>query len=111
MGMLANAVSAGEVAPATVSGAEVSVGLATGTGVSATEAVGVGSAIGSCVGLGSQVLRSGVLRSEFEEPPHPKKDDRINTVPRTPTMRFVLLSDFKLHGLNDSVYKAVDLWH
>jgi hypothetical protein len=27
----------------------------------------------------------------------------MNTVPTTPTIRFVLLSDFKLHCLNDTI--------
>jgi hypothetical protein len=63
-----------------------------------------GSADGVSVATGVSVADGvGLVRSESVDSLQPKKLERINTVPTAPTMRFVLLSDFKLHCLNDTI--------
>ena len=39
----------------------------------------------------------------FDESLHPKKPPRMTAEPTNPTSRFELLSDLKLHSLNDAV--------
>ena len=76
------------------------------------EALEVGSeAVADGVGSGVADSRSGVsvtegagtLRSGSEVSVQPKKLARIKTVPKTPTSRLALLSDFKLNCLNGTV--------
>ena len=78
------------------------VGLEVGEG----ELLGVALGVKDSVSDGSGAIVSvtvGVLRMGSEESLQPKKLESINTVPTAPTTKFVLLSDFKLHGLNGTV--------
>ena len=67
---------------------------------------GVGSGVADSLTDGSRVSVTegvGTLRSGSEVSVQPKKLERIKTVPTTPTIRLVLLSDFKLNCLNGTV--------
>jgi hypothetical protein len=89
--MVASAVKAGD--EALVFGSEV-------------VADGVGSGVADSLTDGSKVsVTEGVetLRSGSDVSVQPKKLARIKTVPKTPTRRLALLSDFKLNCLNGTV--------
>ena len=92
IGIVASAVKAGDVA------LEVGSGLVEpdGVGSSATDSVTDGSGV-------SVTEDEGTLRSGSEVSVQPKKLARIKTVPKTPTSRLALLSDFKLNCLNGTV--------
>jgi hypothetical protein len=92
IGIVASAVKAGDVA------LEVGSGLVEpdGVGSSATDSVTDGSGV-------SVTEDEGTLRSGSEVSEQPKKLERIKTVPKTPTSRLALLSDFKLNCLNGTV--------
>jgi hypothetical protein len=79
-----------------VGGSEVgeSDGLELGVADSLIDGCGVGVSVTAGVGA---------LRSGSEVSVQPKKLERITTEPTAPTMRFVLLSDFKLNCLNGAV--------
>ena len=73
---------------------------------SETVADGVGSGVADSLTDGSGVSVTegeGTLRSGSEVSVQPKKLARIKTVPKTPTSRLALLSDFKLNCLNGTV--------
>jgi hypothetical protein len=77
--------------------------LVVGSGVVAD---GVGSCVADSLTDGSGVSVTegvGTLRSGSEVSVQPKKLARIKTVPKTPTSRLALLSDFKLNCLNGTV--------
>ena len=77
--------------------------LVFGSGVVAD---GVGSGVADSLTDGSGVSVTegvGTLRSGSEVSVQPKKLARIKTVPKTPTSRLALLSDFKLNCLNGAV--------
>lgn len=95
--MVASAVKAGEAASVAVSVVAEGEGLAP-LGLGGKDCVADGSGVGVCIAGGV-----GEVRFESEESLQPKKLARMNTVPTTPTIRFVLLSDFKLHCLNDTI--------
>ena len=67
-------------------------------GLGVEDSVAEGSTVGVLVagGVEALIIESGELL-------HPKKLERMNAVPTTPTIRFVLLSDFKLHCLDDAI--------
>jgi hypothetical protein len=92
IGIVASAVKAGDEA------------LAFGSAVG--ESDGVGSGAADSLTDGSKVFVTegvGALRSGSEVSVQPKKLERIKTVPKTPTIRLVLLSDFKLNCLNGTI--------
>jgi hypothetical protein len=95
--MVASAVKAGEAASVAVSVVAEGAGLAP-LGLGVEDSVADGSTVGVCIAGGV-----GTVRFESEESLQPKKLARMNTVPTTPTIRFVLLSDFKLQCLNDAI--------
>ena len=57
---------------------------------------GSGATVSVAGGVGTVLVGS-------DESLQPKKLESINAVPMTPTIRFVLLSDFKLHCLYGTV--------
>jgi hypothetical protein len=78
--------------------------LAVGSGL--VEPDGVGSGAADSLTDGSKVFVTeglGTLRSGSEVSVQPKKLERIKTVPKTPTSRLALLSDFKLNCLNGAI--------
>jgi hypothetical protein len=97
IGIVASAFKAGEEASVAVSVVAEGEGLAP-LGLGVEDSVADGSSLEVSVAVGV-----GTLRFESEESLQPKKLARMNTVPTTPTIRFVLLSDFKLHCLNDTI--------
>jgi hypothetical protein len=91
--MVASAVKAGDEALEVGSEA-----FADGVGSGVADSVTGGCEIGVSVTEGVGTLRSG-----SEVSVQPKKLERIKTVPTTPTIRLVLLRDFKLNCLNGTV--------
>lgn len=92
IGIVASAVKAGDEA------------LAFGSAVGKSDGVGSGAA--DSLTDGSKVFVTegvGALRSGSEVSVQPKKLERIKTVPKTPTSRLALLSDFKLNCLNGAI--------
>jgi hypothetical protein len=90
--MVASAVKAGDEA------------LVVASGVGESDGVGSGAADSVTDGFGVSVTEGvGTLRSGSEVSVQPKKLERIKTVPKTPTIRLVLLSDFKLNCLNGTI--------
>ena len=72
------------------------------------ESDGVGSGVPDSLTDGCELGVSvpkgvGVFRSDSELSVQPKKLESIKTVPTTPTIRLVLLGDFKLNCLNGAV--------
>jgi hypothetical protein len=67
---------------------------------------GVCSGVADSLADGSKVSVTegvGTLRSGSDVSVQPKKLARIKTVPKTPTSRLALLSDFKLNCLNGAI--------
>ena len=89
--MVASAVKAGD--EALVVGSEA---VADGVGSVVADSLTDGSGVSVTEGVGT-------LRSGSEVSVQPKKLARIKTVPKTPTSRLALLSDFKLNCLNGTV--------
>jgi hypothetical protein len=89
--MVASAVKAGD--EALVFGSEV---VADGVGSGVADSLTDGSKVSVTEGVGT-------LRSGSDVSVQPKKLARIKTVPKTPTSRLALLSDFKLNCLNGTV--------
>jgi hypothetical protein len=78
--------------------------LAVGSGLVEPDGVGSGAADSLTDGSGVFVTEGvGTLRSGSEVSVQPKKLERIKTVPKTPTSRLALLSDFKLNCLNGAI--------
>ena len=89
--MVASAVKAGDEALEVGSEA-----FADGVGSGGADSLTDGSGVSVTEGVGT-------LRSGSEVSVQPKKLERIKTVPKTPTSRLALLSDFKLNCLNGTV--------